>query len=178
MLRRICAPIACACCVVLLTPSWPCQLEPHSYTTPPSVTHSVSSSPADTIAALSSNGWASRPAGKAADLASRRVTPGHARRRRVPPPGRQRRTRSRLGPSDTRVPCCTSALSPRTMSPPRSVRAIQCSPPHASIDMVPALEHFGVVRAWRKPLGQAACAQPPFLSPPGKKDARKFQVSG
>jgi len=102
------------------------------------------------------------------ELASRRVTPGHARRRRVPPPRRQ--TTDPIPPrpvgyhSEFRVssPSCPSALSPRTMSPPRSVRAIQWSPPHASMDMVPALEHFGVVRVWRKPLGQAACAQPPF----------------
>ena len=40
--------------------------EPHAYTTPPLVTHNVCSSPADTIAALSSNGWVSTPAGKTA----------------------------------------------------------------------------------------------------------------
>jgi len=69
-----------------------------------------------------------------------------------------------------------SSVAPRTMSPPRSVRAILCSLPHASMDMVPALELFGAVRAWRTLLGQAACAQPPFSA--SARGECKFQVTG
>jgi len=44
------------------------------------------------------------------------------------------------------------------------------------MDMVPALEHFGVVRAWRKPLGQAACAQPPFSA--AAREKGRLKISG
>jgi len=44
------------------------------------------------------------------------------------------------------------------------------------MDMVPALEHFGVVRAWRKPLGQAACAQTPFSA--AAREKGRLQISG
>jgi len=44
------------------------------------------------------------------------------------------------------------------------------------MDMVPALEHFGVVSVWRNPLGQAACAQPPFFTAATEKG--RLQISG
>jgi len=43
------------------------------------------------------------------------------------------------------------------------------------MDMASALEHFGVVRAWRKPLGQAACAQPPFSA--AAREKGRLQIS-
>ena len=43
------------------------------------------------------------------------------------------------------------------------------------MDMVSALEHFGLVRAWRKLLGQAACAQPPFSA--AAREKGRLQIS-
>jgi len=43
------------------------------------------------------------------------------------------------------------------------------------MDMVPTLEHFGVVRAWCKPLGQATCAQLPFSA--AAREKGRLQIS-
>jgi len=77
------------------------------------------------------------------ELASWRVTPGHARRRRFPPPRRQRRNRSRLDSravgyhSEFRVPIlsCPSALIllPQANTSPPCISINVWWSPHASI---------------------------------------------